>query len=64
MSPEKMNQLESKLQSLKARKSSDQEVLDKMDENNVSQQISVLNIYMAERKLAEDLLEEFFGGQE
>ena len=64
MSTEKINQLESKLQSLKARKWSDPELLDKMDDHDVNQQHAMLSIWMIEKKLAEDLLEEFFGGQE
>ena len=64
MSPDKFNQLKSKLESYSSRTMHDQELMDKMDDNNVSQQILVANVYMAERKLAEDLLEEFFGGQE
>ena len=64
MSPEKLNQLKSKLESYSSRTMHDDEIMDRMEGQPNNKQITMLIEYVTKKILAEDLLEEFFGGQE
>ena len=64
MSPDKLNQLKSKLESYSSRTMHDDEIMDRMEGQENIKQITTLMEYLTERNLAEDLLEEFFGESE
>ena len=64
MSPDKLNQLKSKLESYASRTWSDDEILDRMEGRDNTTQTTMVVKYMAEANVARDLLEEFFGESE
>ena len=64
MSPDKLNQLKSKLESYSSRTWRDDEILDRIKGQDNTTQTTMLIKYIAEANVATDLLEEFFGESE
>ena len=64
MSPDKLNQLKSKLESYASRTWRDDEILDRMEGRDNTTQVAMSLEYLTKANVARELLEEFFGESE